>query len=115
MLKKRNVKDGVRVTFILPAEKEIESVHIVDDFNAWNPEANPLIRNRTGTWQATLDLEPNREFQFRYLVNQSIWRDDDASDGDADNPYGSHNSVVSTAMATPKRAGSSRKTAAMPA
>lgn len=114
MLKKCNLKNGARVTFILPAEEEVESVYLVGDFNAWNPEANPLIRNRTGMWQATLDLEPNREYQFRYLVNQSIWRNDDAADGHASNPYGSDNSVVRTAIAAPpKRARSSSKTAAI--
>jgi hypothetical protein len=111
MFKKRTFKDYVRVAFVYPAKYETKSVHLVGDFNAWNTEAPPLVRSHDGRWQVQLDLEPNCEYQFRYLVNGSIWENDAESDGHASNPFGSDNSIVSTANAprhTPVRSNDRR-------
>ncbi len=44
-----------------------------------------------------LDLEPDSEYQYRYLVNGLAWRNDPSADGYVRNPFGSDNSPVSTA------------------
>jgi 1,4-alpha-glucan branching enzyme len=98
MLKKRKLKSNVRVTFIFPAEQQAESVHLLGDFNAWDASVTPLAKNRDGYWETKLDLEPGRQFEFKYLVDQQIWRNDLEADDHVNNPFGSQNSVVSTVL-----------------
>ena len=43
----------------------------------------------------TIDLEPDREYQFRYLLNDKTWENDCEADKYVLHPYGdSENSVV---------------------
>lgn len=96
MLKKRRfIKDNVvKVTFSLPAETAEESVRIVGEFNGW--EGTRLERQKDGTWRTTIALQPGREYQFRYLVDNRQWLNDPQADGYRENPYGEDNSVVTT-------------------
>ena len=96
MLTKRKIKNKVRVTFSLPAQKGDESVYLVGDFNDWDVRATPMAFTSEGYWEVNLSLRPNREYQFRYLVNGSVWRNDPAADSYVRNQRGSENSVVAT-------------------
>ncbi len=50
---------------------------------------------KNGSFTLTIDLEPNREYQFRYLLDDEIWENDEEADKYISNPYGdSENSVV---------------------
>lgn len=97
MLKKQqNKKDKVtNVTFVLPAEVEGETVHLVGDFNDWQT-SHPMQRQQDGGWQITVDLKPDGEYQFRYLVDSQTWLNDPEADKYVPNPYGDQNSVVTT-------------------
>jgi hypothetical protein len=55
-----------------------------------------MTRYKNGKFKVTLDLEPNREYQFRYLVNGSQWHNDWDADRYVANPFSGDNSVVST-------------------
>lgn len=44
----------------------------------------------------TVDLEPGREYQFRYLVNDETWLNDPQADKYVPNPCGDQNCVVVT-------------------
>lgn len=96
MLKKRRfVKDNVvKVTFALPPEAARESVRLVGEFNGW--EGTPLERQKDGAWKATVALSPNREYEFRYLIDNEQWMNDPGADRQVRNPYGEDNSVVAT-------------------
>jgi 1,4-alpha-glucan branching enzyme len=90
-------KPVCKVTFRVPAEaaKEANSVHIVGDFNSWDIYAIPLQKLRDGTFKITLELEPNHEYQFRYLIDENTWENDWDADKYVPTPYGnSENSVV---------------------
>jgi len=90
-------KPVCKVTFRLPvkAAEFAESANIVGEFNAWNIYATPMKRLKNGSFVLTLDLEPNREYQFRYLLDDEIWENDGEADKYVPNPYGdSENSVV---------------------
>ncbi|HET7088996.1 MAG TPA: isoamylase early set domain-containing protein [Anaerolineae bacterium] len=109
MLTKRKLKNKVRVTFTLPAREGEESICLVGDFNNWEECVTSMARNKDGDWQVKLDLEPNREYQYRYLVNERTWRNDPAADDYVRNPFGSDNSLVSTVVTRlPKRSGSKK-------
>lgn len=86
-----------KVTFRLPAERmeNARTVHVVGEFNGWDPSATPMMRSKTGEFKATLNLELGREYQFRYLVDESVWENDWEADRYVPNPFGnSENCVV---------------------
>ena len=92
-------KPVCEVTFQLPDEisgqTEVEKVCLVSDFNDWDEAANPM-RKLKGIWQKTLKLEQEREYQYRYLVNDTEWHNDWAADKYVPNNVDGDNSVVVT-------------------
>lgn len=94
--KKQNTKQDVtKVTFDLPAEVEGETVYLLGEFNEWQT-SHAMKRMKDGHWRVSVDLEPNREYQFRYLVDDQTWLNDPAADSYVANPYGCDNCVVAT-------------------
>ncbi|MBZ0108574.1 MAG: isoamylase early set domain-containing protein [Candidatus Scalindua rubra] len=95
-LKSKNV---CRITFKLPrtAVPDAERVCVVGDFNNWNRSANPMKKSKNGDYTTRLDLERGREYQFRYLIDESKWENDWNADRYVQNPFGNgDNSVVVT-------------------
>lgn len=96
---KRNLKtkNVSKVTFCLPAEAapEAQTVFLVGDFNGWDSNATPMGRLKSGEFKVTLDLEPGREYEYRYLIDGRVWENDWAADNyrPAGIP-GAENSVV---------------------
>jgi 1,4-alpha-glucan branching enzyme len=90
-------KNVCKVTFRLPgcAASGAQSVHIVGEFNNWAIHANPMKRLKNDDYTIALELEPGREYQFRYLIDESIWENDHQADSYVKSPYGDcDNSVV---------------------
>ena len=86
-----------RVTFSLPriAAGDAKSVCIVGDFNNWNVRNDPMEKQENQDYTITLDLKPGKEYQFRYLIDQSKWVNDWNADKYVKSPYtDSDNSVV---------------------
>ena len=86
----------IRVTFTLPAGLSASSITLVGDFNEWNHRSHPLQQNHQGAWEITLLLEVNRAYQFRYLIDNQSWTNDDKADAYVRNLHGSDNFVVFT-------------------
>lgn len=87
-----------KVTFILPKtiSGDAQSACIVGDFNGWNNTANPMKMSKSEGFTVTLELEPDREYQFRYLIDGSKWENDPNADKYVKSPFeDSENSVVS--------------------
>ncbi len=90
-------KPVCKVTFRLPEEagKSAGSACIVGEFNNWNIYATPMRKLKNGSFTVTVDLEPDREYQFRYLLDDKTWENDWEADRYVLTPYGdSENSVV---------------------
>jgi hypothetical protein len=90
-------RSGCKVTFRLPriAAPEAETVSVVGEFNSWDIHATPMKKLKNGDFTITLDLQPGREYQFRYLIDDSVWENDWNADRYVRSPYGdSDNSVV---------------------
>ncbi len=95
-LKSKNV---CRITFTLPkiAASDAKNVCIVGDFNNWNIHANPMKKLKNGDYTIKLDLEPGKEYQYRYFIDELIWENDWNADKYVRSLYGdSDNSVVMT-------------------
>ena len=91
-------KPVCKVTFKIPdiVSNDAENAHVVGEFNDWSTSATPMKRLKNGAFTATVDLAPNRSYQFRYLLGQSRWENDPEADGYLPTPYGdSQNSVIS--------------------
>jgi 1,4-alpha-glucan branching enzyme len=98
-LKKQYLKSApvCKVTFRLPpaAAGSASKVTIVGDFNGWDRYAIPMKKQKDGTFSVTLKLEPNHEYQYRYLIDESTWENDWAADKYVPSPFGNaENSVV---------------------
>ncbi len=90
-------KPVCKVTFRLHREavKSGKTVHIVGEFNNWNVYATPMKSLKNGSFTVTIDLKQGREFQFRYLIDETIWENDWNADKYMPTPYwGCENSVV---------------------
>lgn len=86
-----------KVTFRLSRSvvQSAAHVHLVGEFNQWNILATPMKRLKSGDFKLTLDLEPNRAYQFRYLIDQVRWENDDNADEYVPTPFGDcDNSVI---------------------
>ncbi|EMG36962.1 isoamylase early set domain-containing protein [Desulfocurvibacter africanus] len=99
-LKKKYLKTKplCKVSFSLPKEvtNGVDTVQLVGDFNDWDRSATPMKRSKAGEYSVTIDLEAGRDYQYRYLLGESDWRNDPAADRYEYNAFaGSENSVVS--------------------
>ncbi|MBW2569378.1 MAG: isoamylase early set domain-containing protein [Deltaproteobacteria bacterium] len=86
-----------KVTFRLSGEAvgSVGSANIVGEFNDWNIYATPMKKLKNGSFTVAIDLEPNKEYQFRYLMDDKIWGNDEGADKYVSHPYGDgENSVV---------------------
>jgi 1,4-alpha-glucan branching enzyme len=88
----------VLVTFQFPADSYAESVHLVGDFNDWNNTSLPLecCRTNATNWELTIELAADFSYQFRYLINGSVWVNDSKADDYNYNTFGSTYSIVRT-------------------
>ena len=99
-LKKRffKTKDTCKVTFRLPkdAAADGKKVLLLGDFNEWNQKEGIIMKYRDGEFSATVDLQVGREYEYKYLIDDTIWENDWAPDKYATSPLGVENSVVIT-------------------
>lgn len=84
----------LKVTFEL-ARPEARSVQLAGDFNGWS-ERVPMERLADGRWRASLELDANHTYEYRYLVNDDQWLNEPNADGYTPNPFGSENCVLHT-------------------
>ena len=99
MLKKKYLKSKpvCKVSFEVTKEaaKAAKKVVLVGEFNGWNTKASPMKKLKNGKFTAVVDLEPGREYQFRYLLDDKVWENDWNADRYVRNEFGNcENSVV---------------------
>lgn len=90
-------KPVCKVTFRLPKEAAVSasSVFLVGDFNNWDAKKTPMKSLKNGEFKVTVDLELNKEYQFRYYIDNNKWSNDFNADKYVPTIYGdSENSVV---------------------
>ncbi len=97
IIKEPTTNGKVRVTFSMPAAIWADTIYLVGDFNNWDKTATPL-RLGEQNWSVSLELEVDRAYQYRYLVNGSDWYNDWRADRYEPNEFGGDNSVVITSL-----------------
>ncbi|WP_026374831.1 isoamylase early set domain-containing protein [Aestuariibacter salexigens] len=98
-LKKQYLKSKpvCKVTFKLTKEqsKQAESVKLVGDFNDWDVESSEMKKLKNGGFTQTVELEKDKAYQFRYLLNDTDWENDWDADAYVTSPVSfDDNSVV---------------------
>ncbi|OQX94954.1 hypothetical protein B6I21_07925 [candidate division KSB1 bacterium 4572_119] len=63
---------GQNVEFKLVTSEATKSVHVAGDFNNWSKTSHPLFKSSSGLWKTSIELEPG-EYEYRFLVNGSMW------------------------------------------
>jgi len=90
-------KPTCKVTFTIDAaaQNSAREAHLVGEFNDWSVSATPMKPLKKGGFKADVELEKDRAYQFRYLLDRTHWDNDPAADDLAPTPFaGSYNSVV---------------------
>lgn len=100
-LKKSFSKDKTKcvVTFtVSPAAAQgAKEINIAGDFNSWSSTITPMTKAPDGSFSVELELDVNREYQFRYLLDNTKWENDWNADKYVPAPYSNaDNSVVET-------------------
>ena len=91
-------KPVCKVVFRLDATEAngAKKVQVLGDFNNWDQTAEPLTHLKSNDFSATLELESGKEYQFRYLIDGSNWKNDSDADRFVANEFGAENCVIST-------------------
>jgi len=91
-------KPVCKVSFRLDAAEvsEAKKVQLLGDFNNWDKSAEPMTALKSNDFTAVLELETGKEYQFRYLIDGSAWKNDSQADSYVANSFGEENSLVST-------------------
>ncbi len=90
-------KPVCKVTFSLNSEEvaNAEKVQLVGDFNGWNvDEAIDLKKFKNGTFKTTLDLDTEKEYQFKYLIDSEKWENDGEADKYVNNGVSAEDNFV---------------------
>jgi 1,4-alpha-glucan branching enzyme len=91
-------RKACKVTFRLDGEeaKNARTIHVVGEFNGWDKYATPMKKKKDNSFTAIVELEPGKDYQFRYLVNLEEWENDWNADNYIPTDCGNcDNSVVS--------------------
>lgn len=71
------------------------SVILTGEFNNWDISAPVMKKLKTGDFTVSMDLDADRAYQFRYLVDGKNWHNDESADAYLPSPFpGIDNSVI---------------------
>ena len=91
-------KPVCKVVFRMDATEvnSAKKVQILGDFNNWDQTVEPMTMLKSNDFTTTLELEAGKEYQFRYLIDGSNWRNEPEADRFVANGFGDENGVIST-------------------
>lgn len=90
-------KKKCSVKFIVSqkASQNAKKINLAGDFNSWSSTDTPLEKNDDGSFSVTIELDSDREYQFRYLLDGIKWENDWDADKYIPAPFSNaDNSVV---------------------
>lgn len=91
-------KQVCKVSFRLEASEAAgaKSVQLLGDFNNWDKTVEPMTALKSNDFTANLELETGKDYQFRYFIDGSYWKNEVQADYSVANSFGEENSVIST-------------------
>ena len=96
MLAKKYSRDkkNCTVTFDLPAEVNAQTALLCGDFTEWADASKEMEQQEDGSFSVTVSLPAEREYYFRYLLDNERWENEAEADAYVPNPFGTENSVI---------------------
>ena len=75
-------KPYCKVTFIVSKKVagSARKVSVAGDFNQWSSERTPMKALKSGDFKATLQLAKGHEYQYRFVLDDSVWITDECAD-----------------------------------
>ncbi len=87
-----------KVTFKIPSEVGInyKKANILGSFNDWNYNSHRMKKLvKDGSFSIVIDLETNKEYEFKYLLDDKEWLNETDADKQVTTHFGdSSNSIV---------------------
>lgn len=86
-----------KVTFTLAASAidNAETVAVLGSFNNWDlNKALFLTKEKNGSFKGTIELTKGNAYEYRFLVNNSIWVNDEKATRFVTTPFGVENCVI---------------------
>ncbi|MCF6246045.1 MAG: isoamylase early set domain-containing protein [Desulfobacula sp.] len=72
-----------------------KTVRLIGEFNDWDMNVTPMKKLKNGDFSYMLDLEKEKAYQFRYLIDGKKWVNDESADAYLPSPFpGVENSVI---------------------
>jgi 1,4-alpha-glucan branching enzyme len=72
-----------------------KTAFLVGDFNGWDKQATPMKKMNDGSFTVTVTLQKGKKYQYRYLLDGTVWENDWKADAYVPNQIGGgDNSVV---------------------
>jgi hypothetical protein len=85
-------KDYCKVKFSFQPE-QAEKVEILGLNSNWE-ESIVMSKKKDGSFSADVNLPKETTHEFKYLVDETLWLNDEAADAEVANEFGGTNSVV---------------------
>lgn len=74
-------KPVCKVTFELSSDQvQGKKVSLCGEFNNWSASDTLLKKQKNGSFRAIVELPVGKEIQFRYLVDEQNWLNDENAD-----------------------------------
>lgn len=92
-------KDTCKVIFTLSKNEAhgASTAFLVGEFNDWAMHSLPMKKMKDGSFKIVIELERDKSYQFRYLLDDERWENDWNADGYAYSAFGNcENSVITT-------------------
>lgn len=71
------------------------SVAVAGNFNNWDMHTHKMKKLKSGDYSLIVELDPGKEYEFRYLIDETRWENAWDADKYVWSPYGNcENSVV---------------------
>ncbi len=87
-----------KVTFRIPAEIGINHrmAFVLGSFNNWDKSSHRMKKLvKDGSFSVVVDLEIGNEYEFKYLLDEDVWLNDESAEKQVITHYGdSSNSVI---------------------
>ncbi len=80
-----------KVTFVLEPPVNGSKIFVAGCFNQWNATADPLRKQKDGTYRKSVELAPG-QYEYKFVVDGQ-WLDDPSSPGRRANEFGTLNST----------------------
>ena len=89
LLNEKNLKEN-SVPFTYPAPAA-QKVSLAGDFNNWDPQSLPMLKDTRGVWHLSVALKPGRH-EYRFIAD-GVWQDDPTAKQRTGNGMGSENCI----------------------